>query len=109
MRRRLAASGPAAEDRQHLVLTGGGSQLTGLPDLAANMFGRPARLGRPRAMSRITGSGRRAGLRGGDPNSCCIGRAATTGSRAARGGFLRTGTGYFARVGEWIRDNFMNE
>jgi hypothetical protein len=20
--------------------------------------------------------------------------------------FLRTGTGYFARVGEWIRDNF---
>ena len=33
------------------MLTGGGSQLTGLPELAANMFGRPVRLGRPRAMS----------------------------------------------------------
>ena len=51
MRRRLAASGFAAEVAQHLVLTGGGSQLTGLPELASNMFGRPARLGRPRVMT----------------------------------------------------------
>ncbi|MGK2921960.1 MAG: cell division protein FtsA, partial [Methyloceanibacter sp.] len=51
MRHRLAGSGLAAEVTQHLVLTGGGSQLTGLPELASNMFGRPARLGRPRVMT----------------------------------------------------------
>jgi cell division protein FtsA len=106
MRRRLAASGLAAEATQHLVLTGGGSQLTGLPELAANMFGRPARLGRPRAMSGLPAIA-------GAPDF-----AASTGLllQWARGDerlharseqrFLRTGTGYFAKVGEWIRDNF---
>ena len=106
MRRRLAASGLAAEATQHLVLTGGSSQLTGLPELAANMFGRPARLGRPRAMSGLPAIA-------GAPDF-----AASTGLllQWARGNerlharseqrFLRTGTGYFAKVGDWIRDNF---
>ena len=106
MRRRLAASGLAAEVTQHLVLTGGGSQLTGLPELAANMFGRPVRLGRPRSMSGLPAAAARP-ISPRRSACCCIGRAATTGCRAAREQrFLRTGTGYFAKVGEWIRDNF---
>ena len=106
MRRRLAASGPAAEFAQHLVLTGGGSQLTGLPDLAANMFGRPARLGRPRAMSGLPAAA------GAPDFAAAIGlllhwsRGEDRLSSRAEQRFLRTGTGYFARVGEWIRDNF---
>ena len=106
MRRRLAASGLAAEVTQHLVLTGGGSQLTGLPELAANMFGRPARLGRPRAMSGLPAAA------GAPDFAAAIGlllqwsRGDDRLSTRAEQRFLRTGTGYFARVGDWIRDNF---
>lgn len=57
MRRRLAASGLGAELTQHLVLTGGGSQLTGLGELASNMFGHPARLGHPRALKGLPAVG----------------------------------------------------
>ena len=106
MRRRLAASGMPAEASQHLVLTGGGSQLTGLPELAANMFGRPARLGRPRSMSGLppvaaapdfaSSVGLLLHWARGDERS---------GARSEQR-FLRTGTGYFAKVGEWIMDNF---
>src|SRR5262249_7270843 len=57
MRRRLASCGHAAEAAQHIVLTGGGSQLTGLSELAANMFGRSVRLGRPRALNGLPQGG----------------------------------------------------
>ncbi|MGE5259357.1 MAG: cell division FtsA domain-containing protein, partial [Actinomycetota bacterium] len=106
MRRRLAASGLAAEVTQHLVLTGGGSQLTGLSELAANMFGRPVRLGRPRAMNGLPAAA------GAPDFAAAIGlllhwsRGDDRLSARAEQRFLRTGTGYFARVGEWIRDNF---
>jgi cell division protein FtsA len=106
MRRRLAASGLAAEVTQHLVLTGGGSQLTGLSELAANMFGRPVRLGRPRSMSGLPA------VAGAPDFSAGIGlllhwaRGDDRLSGRAEQRFLRTGTGYFAKVGDWIRDNF---
>src|SRR6201997_1247444 len=45
VRDRLAASPFAAEPRGRVVLTGGASQLTGLPDLAARILGRPVRIG----------------------------------------------------------------
>jgi len=106
MRRRLAASGPAAEVAQHLVLTGGGSQLTGLPELASNMFGRPARLGRPRAMNGLPPAAAAPDF------SAAIGLLLhwargddRLGARAEQR-FLRTGTGYFTKVGEWFMDNF---
>ena len=47
VRDRLAASPFAAEPRGRVVLTGGASQLTGLPELAAQILGRPVRIGRP--------------------------------------------------------------
>jgi cell division protein FtsA len=106
MRRRLAASGVASEATQHLVLTGGASQLTGLAELATNMFGRPARLGRPRSLSGLPA------VAAAPDFAASIGlllqweRGDDRLSGRAEQRFLRTGTGYFARVGEWIRDNF---
>ena len=106
MRRRLAASGVASEATQHLVLTGGGSQLTGIAELATNMFGRTARLGRPRSLSGLPA------VTAAPDFASSIGlllqweRGDDRLSGRAEQRFLRTGTGYFARVGEWIRDNF---
>jgi len=106
MRHRLAANGLAAEAAQHLVLTGGGSQLTGLPELASNMFGRPARLGRPRVMTGLPPAAAAPDF------SAAIGLFLhwargddRLGARTEQR-FLRTGTGYFAKVGEWIMENF---
>ena len=106
MRRRLAACGVASEAARHIVLTGGGSQLTGLPELASNMFGRPARLGKPRALSGFPQA------EASPDFSASVGLllqwARGDERLGARGEqrFLATGTGYLARVGEWIRDNF---
>ena len=47
VRDRLAASSFAAEPRGRVILTGGASQITGLPELAARILGRPVRIGRP--------------------------------------------------------------
>jgi cell division protein FtsA len=106
MRRRLAASGQAAEATQHLVLTGGGSQLTGLPELAANMFGRPARLGRPRSLRGLPAVAAAPDFSAGIGLLLHWARGDDRLSGRAEQRFLRTGTGYFARVGDWIRDNF---
>ena len=107
MRRRLAASGLAAEVTQHLVLTGGGSQLTGLPELAANMFGTPG-AARPSALHERPCQ--RWRVRPISPPAigllAALGRGDDRLSRRSEQRFLRTGTGYFAKVGDWIRDNF---
>ena len=106
MRRRLASAGLASEVTQHLVLTGGASQLTGLAELASNMFGRPARLGRPRSLNGLPAAA-------GAPDFAAVtglllhlarGEDRLAGRSEQR--FLKTGTGYFAKVGDWIRDNF---
>ena len=47
VRDRLANSPLNADRRGHVILTGGASQLTGLPDLAARILGRQVRIGRP--------------------------------------------------------------
>ena len=51
VRDRLAQSPFAAEPRAHAILTGGASQLTGLPELAARILNRPVRIGRPLGIS----------------------------------------------------------
>ena len=106
LRRRLAASGIAAEVTQHLVLTGGGSQLTGLPELTANMFGRPVRLGRPRSLRGLPAAAASPDFAAGVGLLLNWAKGDDRQSGAVEQRFLRTGTGYFARVGEWIRDNF---
>ena len=106
LRQRLAASGVAAEMTQHLVLTGGGSQLTGLSELTANNFGRPVRLGRPRPLRGLPAAAASPDFAAGVGLLHAWARGDDRLASGTEQRFLRTGTGYFAKVGEWIRDNF---
>src|SRR5246127_1195991 len=53
VRDRLADSPFAAEPKARVVLSGGASQLTGTPELATEIFGRPVRIGRPLGFGRM--------------------------------------------------------
>ena len=107
VRDRLAACPFATDLRGHVVLTGGASQLNGLPELAARIIRRPVRLGRP------------LGIAGAPEATKGPAFAVATGLlvypqaahlehfEARRKRQLMTGTGgYFARVGRWLRESF---
>ncbi len=84
VRDRLAASPIAAEKRGHVILTGGASQLTGLPDLASRILGRPVRIGRPLGIAGAAGRGQRPGLcRGGRTSRLSASGASRTFRNAA--------------------------
>ena len=53
VRDRLADSPFAAESRARVVLSGGASQLTGIPELATRILSRPVRIGRPLGFARL--------------------------------------------------------
>jgi len=107
VRDRLAASPFAAEPRGRVVLTGGASQLTGLPDLATQILGRPVRIGRPLGIAGLpeeakgpafavaTGLLVYPQLAHLEPREPQPVRRTTAGAG-----------GYFARVGRWLRDSF---
>jgi cell division protein FtsA len=106
MRRRLASCAHASEAARSLVLTGGGSQLTGLAELAGNMFGRPVRVGRPREFKGILATGAGPDFAGAIGLLLQWAKGEDRFSHRAERRLLGTGTGYFAKVGEWIRENF---
>jgi cell division protein FtsA len=107
VRDKIAQSPFAAEPRARVVLSGGASQLTGLPELATRILGRPVRIGRPLGFGRLP-------------------QEAKSASFAVPCGLLvypqyahlehveprhvhqqRTGTsGYFGKVGRWLREGF---
>jgi cell division protein FtsA len=93
MRRRLASCAHASEAAQTLVLTGGGSQLTGLAELASNMFGRPVRLGRPRTLN---------GLPKAAPVRISRAPSASSGNGARRRQAFRPCRAAFLRTGTWL-------
>jgi cell division protein FtsA len=107
-RDRLAASGHAAHAGRRLVLTGGASQLTGLPELARQILSPHARVGRPLGVEGLPESAKNpafaaavglmvypqvAGLEHFEP-----GRSAPRASA--------TDDGYAARVGRWLKQSF---
>ena len=106
-RDRLAASPFAAEPRGRVVLTGGACQLTGLPDLAAQVFGRPVRIGRPLGIAGLPEEAR------GPAFAVATGllvypqvaHLEPSEPRSTRHSMTGTG-GYFARVGRWLRESF---
>jgi cell division protein FtsA len=107
VRDRLAASPFAAGVRGRVVLTGGASQLTGLPELAARVLGCSVRIGRPLGISGL--------IEAAKGPAFAVAAGLLVYPQAAhfehfeprRTRHLMTGTGgYIARVGRWLRESF---
>ena len=65
MRDRLKAAGFRATSGGRIVLTGGGSQLTGLPEAARRILGGQIRVGRPLGVQGLPESAKSPGFAGG--------------------------------------------
>ena len=107
VRDRLAVSLFAGEPRGRVILTGGASQLNGLPELAARILGRPVRTGRPLGIAGLPNSAKGAAFAAA-AGLLVYPQAAHLEHFEARGGrYLMNGTGgYLARVGQWLRQSF---
>ncbi|MBX6426529.1 MAG: cell division protein FtsA [Variibacter sp.] len=107
VRDRLAASPFAAEPRGRVVLTGGASQLNGLPDLAGRILGRQVRVGRPLGLSGLPEAAKgpafavAAGLLV-YPQAAHLEHFEPQRARTVLAG----SDNYFARVGRWLRESF---
>src|SRR6202790_1908488 len=107
VRDRLADSPFAAEPRARIVLSGGASQLTGIPELATRILGRPVRIGRPLGFGRLPNEAKSASF--AVPSGLLVypqyAHLEHVEPRHTRQ--LRTGTdGYFGKVGRWLREGF---
>jgi cell division protein FtsA len=107
VRDRLAASPFAAEPKARIVLSGGASQLTGIPELATRILGRPVRIGRPLGFGRLPNEAKNASFAVPSgllvyPQHAHLEHVEPRDTRQ-----LRTGTdGYFGKVGRWLREGF---
>ena len=106
VRDRLAASPFASEPRARAILTGGGSQLTGLPELAARILNRPVRIGRPLGMSGLPEPAKGPAFAVASGLLVYPQTAHLEHFEPRRTRHLMTGTGYMARVGRWLRESF---
>jgi cell division protein FtsA len=107
VRDRLAASPFAADPGARIVLTGGTSQLAGLPELAARVLGRQVRVGRPLGIAGLpeAAKGPAFAVAAGLLVYPQVAHLEQIEPRRAR--FLMTGSeGYFAKVGRWLRESF---
>ncbi len=108
LRDRLAKSGYGNVVGRRVVLTGGASQLAGLPEAARRILGRNVRIGRPLGVAGLPEAAK------GPAFSTAVGlmiypQVASFESRQGRGmARLRlSGTGgRLNRMGQWIRDSF---
>jgi cell division protein FtsA len=108
VRDRLNRSGYGNLVGRRVVLTGGASQLAGLPEAARRLLGRNVRLGRPLGIQGLPEAAK------GPAFAVPVGlmiypQVAEFENRRARGGFgvLATGTGgRFQRVSQWLRESF---
>ncbi len=105
-RQRLATSGFAALAGQRVVLTGGGSLLTGLTEFTSHMLGKSVRIGEPRTL-------RGSAETGSEPSfATAIGLliASTSPERIGSGTAARrfggADAGYLSRMGQWIKESF---
>ncbi|MEM8664101.1 MAG: cell division protein FtsA, partial [Pseudomonadota bacterium] len=101
VRDRLVASGFAGRVGRRIVMTGGGSQLTGITDVARHVFGRPVRLGRPLGVKGLPIAAR------GSAFSAVVGLLIYP--QLAPASLFepsQQSAGYFARVGRWLKESF---
>jgi cell division protein FtsA len=106
VRDRLAASPFAAEPRGRVVLTGGASQLTGLSGLAAQVLGRPVRIGRPLGIGRLPEQAKGPAFAAAAGMLVYPQVANLEHFEPRRTRHTLTGGGYIARVGRWLRESF---
>ncbi len=106
VRDRLAASPFASEPRARVILTGGGSQLTGLPELAARILNRPVRIGRPLGIAGLPEAAKGPAFAVAAGLLVYPQAAHLEHFEPRRTRQLMTGTGYIARVGRWLRESF---
>jgi cell division protein FtsA len=106
VRDRLAASLFAAEPRGRVVLTGGASQLTGLPELAAQVLGRPVRVGRPLGISGLPEEAKGPAFAVATGMLVYPQAAHLEHFEPRRTRHSAAGGGYIARVGRWLRESF---
>jgi cell division protein FtsA len=107
VRDRLADSPFAADPRGRVVITGGASQLTGIPELASQILNRPARIGRPLGLGRLPNEAKSASF--AVPAGLLVYPqfAHLEFTEPNRGHRAATGTdGYFGKVGRWLREGF---
>src|SRR5262245_7058084 len=107
VRDRLADSPFAAEPKARIVLSGGAAQLTGIPELATQILGRPVRIGRPLGFGRLPNEAKTASF--AVPTGLLVypqyAHLEHVEPRHTR--HLKTGTdGYFGKVGRWLREGF---
>jgi len=107
VRDRLAESPFAAEPRARVVLSGGASQLNGVPELASRILGRPVRVGRPLGFGRLPTEAKGASF--AVPTGLLLypqfAHLEHVEPRHTRQ--VMTGTdGYFGKVGRWLREGF---
>jgi cell division protein FtsA len=106
VRDRLDAAGLTDIAGSHVVLNGGGSQLTGLREFAGRVLSKAVRLGRPRSVPGLPEQGVGPAFAAGV--GLLVYSQRDTGGivRRARKQYLGTGTGYLALVSQWIKESF---
>lgn len=105
IRDRIQKSGFSPIVGKRVVLTGGASQLTGLPDTARRILARNVRIGRPMGVSGLPAAAK------GPAFSTAVGlmiypQVAEMETHAQVGSSLLIGGGRIARVGRWIKESF---
>jgi cell division protein FtsA len=111
LRERLKASGCPIEPGAGIVLTGGGSQLSGVREVAVRVFDRPVRLGRPRRVPHLAdaASGPAFCTAAGVLHRAAFGpREAVATNRLTggrRGAPIDPETGPLGRMASWLREN----
>jgi cell division protein FtsA len=108
VRDRLKAAGFAPNSSSRVILTGGASQMTGLAESAKRLLGAQVRLGRPLGIQGLPESAKSPSF------SASVGlliypqAAKIEYFRPRRRGVDETSGahGYFARVGQWLRESF---
>jgi cell division protein FtsA len=105
VRDRLAAS--SFEPRGCVVLTGGASQLNGLPELAARILNRPLRIGRPLGIAGLPDAAKGPAFAVAAGLLVYPQAAHLEHFEPRRTRQLMTGTGgYINKVGQWLRESF---
>ncbi|MFY9289878.1 MAG: cell division protein FtsA [Methylorubrum rhodinum] len=108
VRDRLRNAGFGAQAGRRVILTGGASQLVGLPETARRILQGQVRIGRPLGIRGLPEAAK------GPAFSASVGMLvypqvahAEHFEPRGQGAFAGTGTdGYFSRVGRWIRESF---